>query len=539
VSIVSHIETIRDLADKPEELELAYRQAVRDGTEEAFTEAIEAGYAEAGSNVLLAAWHFRLAHAVEQVRGRIVAWGWALPLGVLNGLLLWLLSDDQRFRIQMTNPLTGFPVYLMPAVLLLAVPVSAVVMSLFLTFAGRGRPGRTAVAAVVLAVAAAYVLLLFRQIWPRPFQDQFLGLMVMHLGLLAWAGVGFTALARGDGEEHRFAFLAKSMEAFVVAGLLAIAGGLFTAITIGLFNALDIQPPDVVFRLFYAGGGGLIAILAVALVYNPLVAPARQRFDEGLSKLFALLMRLLLPLTVVVLLVYLAFIPFNWREPFENRDVLVIYNAMLFAVIALLAGVTPVRSGELGEKGDRWLRRGVIALAALALIVSVYALAAIVYRTANDRITPNRLLFIGWNLVNIAVLAILLARQARAGRTYWVPAMHRTFAAAAMLYLAWAVAGLLVTPWLFRGDPRVAAGLPRTIQTILYERPEPILLKCPASPHVYLLERGQKRWIKDIATLTAEGYRWSDVQTVSPCADLRAVPDGVPIPPDAGAPPVP
>lgn len=536
---MSYRDTIRSLADRPEELELAYRQAVRDGAEESFAEAIDEGHAESGGNLLLAAWHYRLAYAVEQVKGRVVAWGWALPLGVLNGLLLWLLSDHERFRIQMTNPLTGFPVYLMPAVLLLAAPVSAVVMSLFLTFVGRGRPGRAAVAGVALTAASAYAILLFRQIWPRPFQDQFLGLMVMHLGLLAWAGVGFTALARGDGEDHRFAFLAKSMEAFVVTGLLAIAGGLFTAITVGLFNALDIQPPDVVLRLFYAGGGGLIAIIAVALVYDPLRAPARQRFDEGLSKLVALLMRLLLPLTVAVLLVYLAFIPFNWREPFENRDVLVVYNAMLFAVIALLVGATPVRGGELSEKGETWLRRGAIALAALALIVSLYALAAIVYRTASDRLTPNRLLFIGWNLVNIAILATLLVRQARAGRIQWLPAMHRTFAAGTVLYLAWAIVGLLVTPWLFRGDLRAAAGLPRTIQTILYERPEPILLKCPASPHVFLLEDGQKHWIKDIATLTAEGYRWSDVYSVSPCDDLRLVPDGVPIPPDAGPPPQP
>lgn len=536
---MSYVETIRDLADKPEELELAYQQAVRDGAGEAFAEAIEGGYAESGSNLLLAAWHYRLAYAVEQVRGRVVAWGWALPLGVLNGLMLWVLSDFNRFQLKVTNPLTGFAVVLMPNVALLAAPISAAVITLFLTLVARSRWGRTLACILALVLAAAYVLLIVPRIWPRPYQQQYVGLMVMHLGLLAWAAVGFVALAGGDSDENRFAFLAKSMEAIVVAGLLAIAGGLFTAITIGLFNALDIQPPEVVLRLFYAGGAGLIAILAVALVYEPRAAPAEQRFDEGLSRLFSLLMRLLLPLTVAVLLVYLAFIPFNWRGPFENRDVLVIYNAMLFAVVVLLIGATPVRGGELGDKGERWLRRGIIALAVLASIVSVYALAAIVYRTANDRITPNRLLFIGWNLVNIAILAVLLVRQSRAGEARWVPAMHRTFAAGAMLYLAWAVAGLLVAPWLFRGDPAAAAGLPRTIQTILYERPEPILLKCPASPHVYLLERGQKRWVKDINTLTAEGYRWSDVQAVSPCDDLRAVPDGTPIPPDAGAPPVP
>ena len=44
--------------------------------------------------------------------------------------------------------------------------------------------------------------------------------------------------------------------------------------------------------------------------------------------------------------------------------------------------------------------------------------------------------------------------------------------------------------------------------------------------------------IKDIATFEARGYRWNDVRYVN-CDDLAAVPDGVPIPPDAGPPPQP
>ena len=39
-----------------------------------------------------------------------------------------------------------------------------------------------------------------------------------------------------------------------------------------------------------------------------------------------------MPLTLIVLVVYLAFIPFRFWEPFQNRDVLIIYNGMLFAV---------------------------------------------------------------------------------------------------------------------------------------------------------------------------------------------------------------
>lgn len=69
-------------------------------------------------------------------------------------------------------------------------------------------------------------------------------------------------------------------------------------------------------------------------------------------------------------------------------------------------------------------------------------------------------------------------------------------------------------------------------------RPLHVLLKCDASPHIYRLENDRKRWIKDIPTFTAEGHVWEDVRFVS-CGYLRNIPDGPPIPPDAGTPPQP
>lgn len=62
---------------------------------------------------------------------------------------------------------------------------------------------------------------------------------------------------------------------------------------------------------------------------------------------------------------------------------------------------------------------------------------------------------------------------------------------------------LLALPWLFSIDTNAAevANLPDKIQHLVGEGPYPILLKCSGSPHIYLLDDGQKRWIKDIPTL--------------------------------------
>ena len=69
-------------------------------------------------------------------------------------------------------------------------------------------------------------------------------------------------------------------------------------------------------------------------------------------------------------------------------------------------------------------------------------------------------------------------------------------------------------------------------------RPIYLLLKCSSSPHVYALENGDKRWIKDIPTFEAQGFVWRDVR-LADCAYLRNLPDGLPIPEDAGEPPQP
>jgi len=83
---------------------------------------------------------------------------------------------------------------------------------------------------------------------------------------------------------------------------------------------------------------------------------------------------LLLPLTLIVLAIYLVAIPFYFSARLENRDVLIIYNLMLFAIVGLL--------------------------------------------------TPNRLTVIGWNSINIGILGSLIVTQIRAGREGWVEALQ-------------------------------------------------------------------------------------------------------------------
>jgi hypothetical protein len=535
---MSYQDTVRELAGDAEQLEQVYQTAREAGETEAFKQAIDHSHASAPDNLLYAAWFHRLKHVGDQAKAFAIAWAWVVPLALANGLLFWWLSDDQRFMIELAGAPQVAAVDFLPAIFLLAAPLSAAFILTYLTAVGRRRWTLSALISIVLAGASAYVLVTFPQAGTRPFQEQYLTLMIMHLPLLSWAGVGALLVAEHRDPGNRFAFLIKSLEVLIMGGLFVIVGGVFTVITIGLFGALDIALPELVQRLFIAGGGGLIPVVATAVIYDPTAPPAEQSFSEGLSRLVALLLRIMLPLTVLILLVYLAFIPFNFRAPFDNRDVLITYNGMLFAVIALLVGATPVSLTDSSPRLGHWLRRGIMAVAVLSLIVSLYALGAILYRTALDRLTPNRLTFIGWNVINIGLLSLVLLLQARAGAGRWLQGLFRAYSAGTVAYTVWTLAMILAIPWLFGINQGEVEALPRSVQRIIYEEPSPILLKCAGSPHIYLLQNGEKRWIESIGTFEDRGYAWRDVHTI-PCDDLRAIPDGVPIPADAGPPPEP
>ncbi|HRQ41858.1 MAG TPA: hypothetical protein PLD25_28380 [Chloroflexota bacterium] len=534
---MSYNDTVNALAADAAQLEQLYQTALQAGEAEAFQQAIEASHTAVPDNLLYAAWFYRLKQTAAQAKGYVVAWAWVIPLAVINGLLFWWLSDD-RFTVTIKGLLPGTDRDFLPGIVLLAAPLCAAFVLVYLTAVGHKSWRLSALIGIVLLTAVGYVLLVYPQLGIRPFQEQYLNLMAIHLPILAWVGVGAFLVAGHRDPVNRFTFLIKSLEAFIFGGLFLIAGVIFTGITIALFAALNIELPEAVMRLFIAGGVGLVSVVAVAVMYNPTVPPAEQAFNEGLSKLVALLMRLMLPLTLLVLLIYLAFIPFNFRAPFDNRDVLIVFNVMLFAVVALLVGATPVNLTGLSPRLARWLRLGITAVAALALLVSLYALAAIIYRTAYDRLTPNRLTFIGWNLINIGLLILLLFYQLRVKEGRWLTGLYRAYSVGTVAYAVWTVVVILALPWLFRVDQEALNNLPLSVQKIVYDKPDPILLKCTDSPHIYLIENGEKRWIDTIETFNERGYVWRDVNFVS-CDDLRRIPDGMPIPADAGPPPQP
>jgi uncharacterized membrane protein len=143
-------------------------------------------------------------------------------------------------------------------------------------------------------------------------------------------------------------------------------------------------------------------------------------------------------------------IPFNFFAPFQNRDLLSVYNVMQFAIIGLLIGATPLNLDDLSPNLQKLLRWGIIAVSILAILISLYALSAVAYRTAIDRLTLNRLTIIGWNVINIAILGVMIYTQFSKLISPWHERLQKVFSKATGAYLVWSVFLILVLPWIFK-----------------------------------------------------------------------------------------
>jgi len=104
------------------------------------------------------------------------------------------------------------------------------------------------------------------------------------LPVLAW--MGWEWWYYGDSRPaHRFAFLIKSIELFVVGGIYAIGGRYFCGNHLRpSLRRLIVQIPEVIQKLMAPAASASSSCWA-AQHLRPLAPPAQQNFRHGLSKL--------------------------------------------------------------------------------------------------------------------------------------------------------------------------------------------------------------------------------------------------------------
>lgn len=427
-----------ELGQDPEALESLYREAQQRGQDDAFRQAVTQCLETTPGNVLLRTWACRLDLDVptdaelEFQSAADSRWHWATALSasLACGTLFVFFARGQP---PVPVPGEAHPLFWIGCGPLVA---SSIVAFLAVGSMDKTRMRWYGSAAAFLALAVTLSAL---YAWDKTDQDQAAVLMALHLPFVAWSVLGVSVIwNRADQSQQFFAFIVESMEALLAGGICLGTGVIFIGLTAGIFAVLGVQFPEALILTIVPFGLGLIPVLAVAAVYDPRLAPTQQE-PTGLARILRIMTWLLLPLALGVLAIYIFwFIPNYFWRAFDERDILVIYNATIIAILALLAAAVSTTNASGLQANARFLRPAILSLTTLGLSLNVYALAAIVSRFLQYGFTPNRHAVLGWNVVTLLMLALLLSRAWRVKDESWIAVFRASMAQGVLLASAWA-----------------------------------------------------------------------------------------------------
>jgi hypothetical protein len=241
---------------------------------------------------------------------------------------------------------------------------------------------------IVIVSIAILVSVLYINFLPNSNQSDTLILACLHLPLFLWAVLGFTYL--GDdvkNDQRRLEFLRYNGELVVMTAIILLAGGLFSALTINLFSLIDIHIEEFYFK--YIGVWGLAA--------SPIVGTYLVQTNPQLvNKVSPVIAKIFTPFVLVTLVVYLVAVIYTGKDPYNDREFLLIFNMLLIGVMAITFFSIAESSKTSGSKITTLM---LFALSIVTIVVNGIALSAIVFRISEWGITPNRLAVLGSNVL--------------------------------------------------------------------------------------------------------------------------------------------
>jgi hypothetical protein len=296
----------------------------------------------------------------------------------------------------------------------------------------RGLDRRTLGLLAVPFVAAA----VFANVYPFEPEGSTEALTALHLPIALWLVVG-VAYAGGRWRQvaGRMDFIRFSGELFIYYVLIALGGGVLTAFTVVMFNAIGIDPePFIESWLLPCGAAGAV------LVASWLVE-AKQSVIENMAPV---LTRLFTPLFAAVLVTFLGALLWNGGGIDIERDTLIQFDLLLVVVLGLL--LYSVSARDPGSPPGAFDVMQVVLVAG-ALVADAVALWAIGARITEFGFSANRVAALGMNvvlLVNLAWSALLYVRFLRGRGSF--TALERWQTQYLLVYAAWATIVVIVFP---------------------------------------------------------------------------------------------
>ncbi len=292
---------------------------------------------------------------------------------------------------------------------------------------------------IVYTAVTFLMALIFINLLPADPKSDTLLLSCIHLPLLLWAVLGFSYVGDNiNNYNNRLSFLRYNGDLVIMATLIVIAGGILTAITIGLFGLIGFNIQEFYFEYVVAFGLAAVPIVATFITKtNPQLV---NRVSPVIAKIFS-------PLVLITLSVYLVAILLSGKDPYNDREFLLIFNLLLIGVMAIIL----FSVAETFKKNENRVGSFILlALSIVTIIVNGIAISAILFRISEWGISPNRLAVLGGNiliLTNLLVVTFKLFKNVSKKAT--ISEVENAIAKFLPVYILWAIIVTFIFPLLF------------------------------------------------------------------------------------------
>ncbi|MDQ1089756.1 hypothetical protein [Siphonobacter sp. SORGH_AS_1065] len=253
---------------------------------------------------------------------------------------------------------------------------------------------RIAIAIVLMMIALVYINLL-----PNNPQSDTLVLSCIHMVLFLWSILGFAFVGKNlNDAERRLSYLRYNGDLLVMTALILISGGIMTGITIGLFSLIKLDITSWYFNYVVVSGLASVTLVGTYLT---------QTNPQLVSKVSPVIAKIFSPLVLVMLVIYLGAILYTGKDPYNDREFLMVFNVLLVGVMAIIFFSIAETSQTSTSRIQLWV---LFLLSVVTIVINGIALSAILFRISSWGITPNRLAILGGNILILVHLFLVTAQ---------------------------------------------------------------------------------------------------------------------------------
>jgi len=165
------------------------------------------------------------------------------------------------------------------------------------------------------------------------------------------------------------------------------------------------------------------------------------------GKVSPVIAKIFSPLVLVMLVIYLGAIVYAGKDPYNDREFLLIFNALLVGVMAIIF-FSVAESSKTSKTGlDHWV---LFMLSIVTILVNSIALSAILFRISAWGLTPNRAAVLGGNMLILVNLLLVTSQLLRVlTRKADLSAVGKAIALYLPVYFFWSAVVTFLFPFLF------------------------------------------------------------------------------------------